>query len=166
MSKEKVLKIMQTIKIADSKTVGGIMSAWGVWKAGNSATVNSHKALTYHAEMKNIEKCDGFWRVDSKSEWKEHAQKLTGKIANILINYPESIIKREHFIKEVGLRADAICLFIQDGKGKCVIYEVMINETDEYLKQKINTWNQWEEATEYLSRLFGYHIPNFEVKGE
>ena len=162
MPKEKILKIMEKIKVADSKTVGKIMAGWGIWKEGNSATVNTHKALTYHAEMKNIEKCDGFWRMpDCKSEYQEHAKKLTEYLAGILKDYPDSLIYREHHIKEVGLRPDALVLKINGDKGKCLIIEVMINETAEYISQKRNTWNQWQGATEYLSRLFGYKIPNY-----
>ena len=46
-----------------------------------------------------------------------------------------------------------------------VILEVMLNETPEYFKQKENTWKQWDRATEYLSRLFGYKIQSDKVKG-
>jgi len=164
--RQKVMEIMQKVRISDSKTVGKVMAAWGFWKEGNSSVVNSHKALIYHSELGKVEKCKGFWRVKGcESEWKEHAQLLTELLAGILIEYPQSIIYREHFIKEVGLRPDAIILNIHEGKGRCIIYEVMLNETEEYFRQKENAWKQWPQAKEYLSNLFGYKIKSFTVKG-
>lgn len=158
---------MRKVKISDSKTIGKIMSAWGYYKLGGSAQVNAHKALMYHTELKNLERCDGFWRTPGcKSEFKDHARFLTSLLADYLSKYPDSIIFREHFISEIGLRADAIILLVKDGKGKCIILEAMVNETEDYLTQKKNVWKQWDGAIEHLSRLFGYHIKSFQVIGK
>jgi len=162
---EEILKIMEMVKVADSKTVGRILSARGRYKEGNSALINSHKKLTEGVEAKKLEKIPKAFRlIGCKSEWKEHAQLLTNALADIIIEYPDSIIFREHSIKEVGLRPDAVCLIIKENLARCVILEVMNNETEKYLEQKKNTWKQWKEATEYLSNLFGYKIPHYEIK--
>lgn len=167
MPKQKVMEILEKVKIIDSKTVGKIMSAWGIWKAGNNAAVQAHKALVYQAELKNLERCDGFWRTpDCKSEWKEHAQFLTTVLADVLSHFPDTLIYREHFIPEVGLRPDAIILKINDGYGSCVVLEAVMNETDDYFNQKVNVWKQWQGANEYLSRLFNYRIKSFVVLGK
>lgn len=162
--RDEILSVMEALKIADTKTIGEIMSARGKWKAGNSSTVNSHKALVALAELGKLERGKGFFRVGTQSEWKEHSKLLTKYLAKILAEYPETIVYREHFIQEVGLRPDAICLIRNGQKAACIILEVMLNETDEYLTQKINTWNQWQGATEYLSKLFGYKIPSYQIR--
>lgn len=161
--KEKVFELIKMLGVSDTKTIGRVMLAWGIWSTENSATVNSHKALVKLSELNKIERCNGFWRLNSKSEYGDHAKAITEKLADIVIQYPQSIIYREHEIKEVGLRPDALILKVDGNKGKCEILEVRINEPDRYYKQKVNTWNQWQGATEYLSSLFGFRIKSFKI---
>jgi hypothetical protein len=162
---EEIMKIMEAVKVSDSKTIGKIMASRGRYKEGNSAIINSHKKLMEGVEARRLEKIPKAFRVvGCKSEWKEHAQLITSALAEIIINYPDSIIYREHQIQEVGLRPDAVCLIIKENLARCIILEIMNTETEKYLQQKINTWQQWPNALEYLSNLFGYRIPHYEIK--
>jgi hypothetical protein len=162
---EEIRRIMEALVIADDKVIGEIMAARGVWGEGQSSRVQSGKSMKNLADLNRLEKGDGFYRIPGcKSEYKDHAKLLTKQLAEILKAYPESIIHREHDLtKECGLRPDAICLATKDDHGFCFILEVLVSETETYFESKINTWAGWSGATEYLSKLFGYRIPNFSI---
>jgi hypothetical protein len=154
-------EIMRQLVIADKHTIGEIMAHRGVWKAGISAVNNSYKELVKLVELGRLEKGDGFFRLPGcRSEYQEHSQLLSKCLANIIKSY-QSVIHREHEVKPLGLRADAIVLLIKENMGRCLIVEVVNNETKEYLNQKRQAW-KWDGATKYLSELFGYRIPYFE----
>ncbi|MHC1743943.1 MAG: hypothetical protein AB9873_13045 [Syntrophobacteraceae bacterium] len=154
-------EIMRKLVIADKHVIGEIMAGRGVWKAGTSAVNNSYKDLVKLVELGRLEKCDGFFRlVGCRSDYKEHAQLLTQYLANIIKSY-QCVIYREHEVKPISLRSDAIVLLIKENKGRCLVVEVVNQETQQYLNQKREAW-KWDGATEYLSGLFGYRIPYFE----
>lgn|GEM_PF-543054 len=159
-----VLEIMEVLKVADDKIIGEIMASKGIWSEGQSTRTNSLKSLKTLADLRKIERCNGFFRtLDCKSDYKDHAKLLTKALAEILkLNFPVKIY-REITIPEKGLRSDAICLITKDNHGLCFVLEVIHNETQEYFKQKLTTWKTWNEATQYLSKLFGYKIPCFSV---
>ena len=159
-----VSKIIQALRIVDSLTVGEILLAKKLYSNIHSARVNAQKKLNELVALGKLEKGNGFYRVpDCKSEYKEHSQLITKALAEVLKLEVQSTIFREITIPEVGLRPDAICLLIKDNRGLCLILEVCNNETPEYLQSKINVWDNWQGATEYLSNLFGYKIPHYEI---
>jgi hypothetical protein len=159
---QEVMKVMETLRIADKHTVGQIMSVRVGWKTKVSAPNQAYKALGGLADLGKIEKHQGYFRLPGcRSEYGEHARLVTQAIAVLLIKYPDSIIHREHTIPEVGLRPDALVLIKNQNMGICIVLEVLVNETEEYYRSKENTWRSWEGATEYLSKLFGYRIPHF-----
>jgi len=49
-------------------------------------------------------------------------------------------ILREPEIKELGLRPDAVVLLTRGDKALCFVLEICLNETEDYLRQKINAW--------------------------
>jgi hypothetical protein len=160
---EEVMLIIQQLTILDDKTVGDIMASRGVWTAGQSARTNSGKALKNLAELRKVERCDGFYRLPGcKSEYAEHARLLTQILAELIKSY-QAVIKREHTIPDKGLRPDAICLITHDNFGLCLIIEAMHNETEEYFQKKAHIWESWEDSLGYLSHLFGYKIPHFDI---
>jgi hypothetical protein len=161
---EEIRQFMATLKIADKHTIGKIMSTKGHWSAGTSASNNAYKVLCALAALGQIERYQGYFRTKGcKSEYGEHARLITQAITEILINYPDSIIHREHTIPEVGLRPDALVLIKKENQGLCIVLEALVNETETYLQSKLNTWQSWSGATEYLSGLFGFRIPHFTI---
>jgi hypothetical protein len=159
-----VSEVISALKIADALTVGEILHAKGVYSTLPSARVNAQKKLNELAALGKLERGNGFYRViGCKSEYKEHAQLITKALAEILKLEVQSTIFREITIPEVGLRPDAICLITKDNQGYCMILEVMNNETPEYLQSKINVWENWQRDTQFLSQLFKYKIPHYEV---
>lgn len=162
-----VSNIVSALKITDALTVGEILQAKGIYSNPQSARVNAQKKLNDLVALGKLERCDGYYRtLDCKSEYKEHSRLITKALAEILkltTDNLQVIIYRELTIVNVGLRPDAICLITKDNQGYCFILEVCNNETEEYLQQKINTWNNWEDSLKFLSQLFGYKIPHFEI---
>lgn len=158
-----ISNIISSLRITDSLTVGEILHSKGLYSNLHSARVNAQKALNGLADLGQIEKCKGYYRaLDCTSEYKEHARLLTKSLAKIIIRY-NAVIFREISIPEIGLRPDAIVLLKRDSQGLCFVLEVVNNESDIYLQSKINAWKNWEGALPYLSRLFGYRIPHFEL---
>lgn len=159
-----VSEVVSALKITDALTVGEILHAKGIYSNLQSARVNAQKKLNELVALGQIEKVGGFYRTpDCKSEFKEHAQLITKALAEVLKLPLKSIIHREITIPEVGLRPDAIVLITKDNQGLCLILEVINHETEQYLQQKINTWSNWPEATHFLSKLYNYKIPSFEI---
>jgi hypothetical protein len=158
-----VPKIIEVIKVTDALTVGEILHAQGIYSTSQSARVNAQKKLNQLADLGQIERCNGFYRnLDCKSEFKEHSRLLTKALAEVLKLPIDSIIHRE-ITTPVGLRPDAICLLTKNNQGYCFVLEVLNHETEQYLEQKINTWNNWEGSLEFLSQLFRCKIPHFEI---
>ncbi|WP_041584966.1 hypothetical protein [Syntrophus aciditrophicus] len=161
---EEILTIMESLKIADKHTVGDIMASKGIWNAGTSAVNNTYKALNALVDLGKLEKGNGYFRVKGcRSEYKGHAQELTKALAEILKLNHKNHILREVEIKEVGLRSDAIVLMLKGDELLCFVLEVANNETEEYLKQKVNAWVLWEDAEKKLSELFGTKVEQFDI---
>jgi len=160
---DKVLRVMESIKIADKHVLAQIMASQGIWKAGTSAVNNSYKALTDLTAMGKLVKGDGYFKTpDCRSEYADHARLLTKSLSE-LYKHSDPIIFREHTITEVAIRPDALVLSTKSGKGICFVLEVCHTETPEYLNQKVTTWRNWDNSLNYLSELFGYKIPHFEI---
>jgi hypothetical protein len=159
-----VREVLEALKISDALTVGEILHAKGVYTTPQSARVNGQKQLNLLADQGAIERVGGFYRtLGCKSEYKEHSQLITKTLAEVLKLEVQSTIFREITIPEVGLRPDAICLITKDNQGLCLILEVCNNETPEYLQSKINVWENWTGDTQFLSQLFKYNIPHYEI---
>jgi hypothetical protein len=159
-----VSDIIQSLRIADPLTVGEILLAKKLYLNLQSARVNAQKKLNELVSLGHLERGDNYYRVlNCKSEYKEHSRLLTKALAEVLKLEVQSTIFREITISEVGLRPDAICLLTKNNQGMCLILECLINEPPEYLQMKQNTWDNWPGATEYLSQLFKYQIPFFEL---
>lgn len=162
---ETIFELMEGLVIADKHIIGDLMAHKNIWTAGTSSINNSYKALNNLVDAGKLEKGDSsYFRLKGcKSNYCEHAQLLTKALADILkFNYTTKIF-REHTIAEKGLRPDSLILLTRVNEGICFVLEVCNNETPEYLQQKINTWNAWDGATEYLSQLFGVKIPHFDI---
>jgi hypothetical protein len=54
-------------------------------------------------------------------------------------------------------------LIIKDNRGLCLILEVCNTEPEQYFQSKVNVWNNWPGSLEYLSQLFKYKIPHFDI---
>jgi len=159
-----VSSFMQSLRIADPLIIGEILLAKKLYSNLQSARVNAQKKLNALVALGQLQKGTGYYRtLDCQSEYKEHSRLITKALAEVLKLEVQSTIFREIAIPEVGLRPDAICLLTKDDRGYCLILEVCNNETPEYLQSKINTWSNWQEDTLYLSKLFGYKIPHYEI---
>jgi hypothetical protein len=160
-----VSEVISALKISDALTVGEILHAKGVYSNLQSSRVNAQKKLNELVALGKLKRVHTYYRtLDCKSEFKEHARLLTRVLAE-LFKLPdiEPIIYREHTIPEIGLRPDALVLLTKHDQGLCLVLEVLINETESYFQMKKNTWDNWPDATEYLSELFNYKIPHFEL---
>ncbi len=156
-----VLTIMQALKIATKHQVGEIMATKGIWKAGVSATNNADKVLSKHDQ---IEKGGGWYRLKgNRSEFKDHARALTQALVEILKLNLDYKILRESEIKELGLRPDAVVLLTRGDKALCFILEICLDESEDYLRQKINAWKHYERGKEVLSEMLGKSIKAFDI---
>lgn len=156
-----VMELMKKLVIVDKHTIASLMTQW---TAGTSAVNNSYKALTNLVAVGKLVKGDGYFKLpDCKSEYKEHAQLLSKSLAEILKTKLVSNIFREPTIQEVGLRPDALVLLEKNNKFACFVLEVVHNEKEDYLMQKINAWKSWSGAKEYLSNKFGMAVKAFDV---
>lgn len=72
-------------------------------------------------------------------------------------------IFREHYVPKLDRRADALVLLTQGNMGFCFLLEAVHEEKEEYLANKIWSWKEWPDATEYLSNLFKVKIPHFDI---
>jgi hypothetical protein len=166
---ETVMEFMNQVVICDKHIGGDYMAHKGFWTKGTSSVNNFYKGGCTLTDAGRLEKGDGFFRLPGcKSEYKEHAQLLTKSLASIIkLNYQTKIF-REHTIAEKGLRPDSLILLTKDNQALCFCLEVCNNEFPEFLQQKINTWNSWEESKDYLSQLFKTKIKeiDFVVSGD
>jgi hypothetical protein len=165
---ETVMEFMNQLVYATKHDIGGLMAHKKIWNEGPSAVNNSYKILVSETQAGRLEKGEGgyFKLTGMKGGHGEHSRLLTSALIGILkLNYPTKIF-REHSIAEKGLRPDALVLIIRGNEGLCFVLEVCNNETPEYLQQKINTWNSWEEAKDYLSQLFETKIKAFDIVSE
>lgn len=157
-----VLAILETLVIADKHVIASLMRHR--WQEGTSSINNAYKALMTLSAAGKIVKGDGYFKLpDCKSEYKEHSQKLTRCIAEILKTKIPSQISREPTIPEIGLRPDCLVYMEKNGKGLCWVLEVCRKEKEEYLIQKITAWKAWDKATEFLSTNFNARIPVFDI---
>ncbi len=158
-----VSNIMQSLRIADSLTVGEILLAKKLYANLQSSRVNAQKKLNELVALGQLQRGDGYYRtLDCRSQYKEHARLITKALAEILKLPVTSHIQRE-IATPIGLRPDAIVLLTRHNQGLCLILEVCNTETEAYLEQKINSWNNWPEATQFLSNLFTHKIPHYEI---
>ncbi len=163
---ENPLSVLNYLKISDAKTIGDILHAQGNWGNPHSARVQTQKQLNALADLGKIEKCDGFYRtLDCKSEYGEHAKKLTQVLSEILKLPLTSTIYREVSFP-IGHRADAVVLCQKENKGTCFILEVAHHETFEYLQRKANAYLNWKEGRQFLTNLFKVKIPHYSIATE
>ncbi len=127
----------------------------GYCTAGVSTVNNTYKALMNLTELGKIVKEGNYFRLPTcESQYKDHARLLTNTLAEMYCLNCELTVHRERLIEEKGLRPDAMVLLTRNGEGRCVILEVLENETEEYFRSKVRVWNNWNEATESLQRNF------------
>lgn len=161
---ETVMGLMEQLVIADKHIIGSIMAHKKLWNEGISSVNNSYKALINLTGMgKLVRGSNHFKLLDCRSDYKIHSQLITKALADILKLNLETKIFREHTIQEIGSRPDAIVFLTKEDKGLCFILEVMNNETEEYLRQKIHALSYWNKTNEYLSSLFNSKIPAFDI---
>lgn len=160
---EEIMEFMNQVVIADKHIGGDYMAHKKFWTKGTSSVNNFYKGGCTLVDAGRLEKGDGYFRLPGcKSDYKEHAQHLTKALASIIkLNYTTTIF-REHEIKEVGLRPDALVLLNRGNEALCIVLEVMNNETPQYLTQKINVWDNWQGAKDYLSKLFNTKIKAYD----
>jgi hypothetical protein len=72
-------------------------------------------------------------------------------------------IFREHYIQKLDRRADAIVFLSTEDMGYVFLLECVHEEKEDYLNSKIRSWKEWPDATDYLSRLTGVHVPHFDI---
>jgi hypothetical protein len=159
-----IMADMESLVIADKHIIGDLMAHAGIWNKGTSSVNNSYKELCKQVDAGKLEKGDGYFRlVGCKSEYKEHAQLLTKALAEIIKLNLNAKINREKELQEIGLRPDALILLTRENQQLCIVLEVCNNEFPEYLTQKVNTWKQWDGATDALSKLFETQIKAYDI---
>ncbi len=159
-------QIIRALRISDTLTIAEILYHVypNYYSNLHSARVQVQKVLNAEVFSKRLVKENGYYRVpECKSEYKEHSRLLTRALADVLIANPTAIIHREITIPEVALRPDAVILLIKGYQGLCFILEAVNNEPPEYLNQKIGVWRSWENSLNFLSDLFKYLIPHFDI---
>ena len=157
---------MNQLVIADKHTIGDLMAHKGIWTAGTSAVNNAYKILNTLVDGGQLEKGDGgyYRKIGCRSTYQEHARELTKALAEIIKLNLNAKIFREH-TTPVALRPDALILLTKEDKGLCLVLEVMRTETTDcnFYQQKVNTWESWEGAKDYLSKMFNTEIKEFNI---
>jgi hypothetical protein len=163
MTTNVVFPVINSLKISDPLTIGEILHARGLYQSVHSARVQAQKALNNGVDLKQLERGKGYYRVKGcESEYGDHARLLTKTLAEFF-KYFDPIVYREISIPAISLRADSIIFLTKENKGRCLILEVCHTETPEYLQQKLTAWNNWDKSLDYLSSLFGWKIPHFDI---
>ena len=161
--KDLVDQILISARITDPLTVGEVLHEKGFYQSVHSARVQVQKDFNRRVDLKQLERGPGYYRVPGcESEYGDHARLLTKSLIE-LFKHGEPVIFREHSIKEVGLRPDALVLLKKEGRGLCFVLEVCHTETPEYLNQKVTTWKNWDNSLNYLSNLFHHRIPHYDL---
>jgi hypothetical protein len=168
---DEVTEEMEILHMARARHLGDILSDVVGWSPGQSATVQAGRALENLVALGRLKKENGWYMIPTckAKPGEEHAALLAEQLVQLRKKFRARIF-REHLIEEVGLRPDALVLAIGKDRGFCFVLEIVNHETEEYLQSKINVWKNWQGANEYLSRLFAFKVPHFEVitlrKGE
>jgi hypothetical protein len=161
---ETVYSIMERVQIATKHQVGDVMAHWEIWNPGVSAVNNSYKELNNNVEERRLVKENNYYKLpEVKSGFKPHSQLLSACLISILKFNRDCKIFREHTIAEKGLRPDALVCLIKENLLACFVLEAMDTETESYSEMKKNVWQAWDDAPKYLSELFGYVIPHFDI---
>jgi hypothetical protein len=157
------MSVLVSLQVFTALDVGQIYFSQGKYKDLHSARIQAQKHLNKEVALGNLEKRQDFYCVPGyRGEHKQHSRLLTQSLVKILTKH-EAVIFREHSVPTIGLRPDALVLITKENQGLCFILEVIHNETAEYFKQKLTAWQNWPEATSYLTQLFGYEIPSFAI---
>lgn len=162
---ETVMELMNQLVYATKHDIGDIMAHKEIFTAGTSAVNNAYKILTTLVDSGKLEKGGGdyFKLKEARGNHQEHSRLITAALIKILKLDYQTIIHREHEISEKGLRPDAIILLVNGDKSCCRVLEVMNHESQDYINQKIHTWDAWEGAEEYLSKLFNTNIKFYDI---
>lgn len=157
-----VLSLLNSLEIADPLAIGEILHARGIYSSVHSARVQAQKALNALVDLRKLERGPGYYRIPGcESNYGDHARLLTKSLTQ-LFKHGDPVIFREHSIKEVALRPDALVLLKKGGRGLCFVLEVCHTETPEYLNQKVTTWKNWDNSLNYLSNLFNHRVPHYD----
>lgn len=162
---------MDVIDMAKARLIGDVLADKVGWTPGQSATVQAGRALDNLVALGKLKKVNGGWYMipSCKAKPGEHSELITEQIVQLRKKYRARVF-REHLIEELGVRSDALVALIMEERAFCFALEVVIHEPEEHLKHKIAVYQNWQGATEYLSRLFSFKVPHFEViavrKGE
>jgi hypothetical protein len=159
---ELILRFFKSIKVARKHEVGDFLAhTTGKWTPGVSATNQAYKHLRPLVDLRKLIQ-DGvvFKLPHVKATWTPHTELLTKTLVELLKKYPDSLIYREKLLP-IGLRPDALVLLRHEGKGRLLIVEACVTETEQYLEHKIKTMKSWDPLP-YLSELFGHNIPHYE----
>lgn len=168
METEKIaLNIIQQLRIIDAITLSEILisPAYNLsWKEGHSARIQAQKILNHLADLGELEKGRGFYRIPGcKSEYSEHSRLLTRALAELLkLPGIEPAIIREEKITN-GLIPDALVLIRRRDQGLCFILETAHRETQGYLTAKIKEWQNSEKSLTVLSQIFNQKILHFDI---
>ena len=161
---DEVFKSVKQMVIFDLKPAVKVMADKNFWKTEKSIYQNTVKSLNANVQLGRLVKEYNHYKIPGcNSDWNNpHVKELTYCLAEILKLPFEATVFREHHVEPLGLRPDGLILLTHEGKGRCFILEVCLNETESYLRQKQTAWEHWPQATEYLSNLFKVKVPHFD----
>lgn len=161
---ELIMKVAKPLKVFDKHVGVRAMGDRCPWKEGPSQVNNFYKGCLKLVEWGELENCKGFFRVNSKSDYKEHSQQLSRGIAEFLrLSNLDVTVHREKTISKIGYRADAIIFLKKQNKGRVFFLEICVKENFKFLNSKVNFLLSWNGATRYLSDLFGVNVPFFDI---
>jgi hypothetical protein len=154
-------KLLSLLKVSDAKTVSSII--YPDSKNPHSSVVQTQRQLNILVDTGKIKRGIGWYAVPGyEGQYLDHDKHRTSIIAQLIrIKLPISVYTEVSF--PIGIRSDIVALLGRNGKGLCVVIEVVNTETPEYLQMKLNAWKNWSGATEALSNLFNCRIPSFSI---
>ena len=72
-------------------------------------------------------------------------------------------IFREHYVPKLDRRIDAIVFLSTADMGYVALIECVHEEKESYLKDKIRSFRQYPDLTDYIGRLIGFKVPYVDV---
>lgn len=161
MAHEEIIeRTIKTLQKATAREIGAVLFFKGLVSSIESGDATCRRVLMDLISKGTIKKEGSCFMLPNLQGYNDHDKKLTGGIIEFVRRW-DCEIYREHSVTEVGLRPDALILVKAGERGACIILEVVNKEKDEYLKQKLTTWNGWKSSLNYLSGLFGVNVPHF-----
>jgi len=104
----------------------------------------------------------GVYSLPGLEGYDDHAEMITDALVKLACRWDISVA-RERLIESVAIRPDAMVLVRDGARHCCLIIEAVNTENIRFFEGKLQVWQKWGGACDYLSHLFGCPVPFFHL---